>query len=511
MNRDAGSWPGNDLAPSSETQRRSAEWDLHSGPRNYLALIAAQAASTAAALAGTWVATRALGAAGYGGIVAILAASQLVSQLAVNWTVTSLSRYGCEEFVKTGRIANTFWGRLVILIPNLLLLMVASPLWLPLVSAWLHIPRAAHPLVLIYLVVTCFWTHVQLSLQGAKLVRLQGILLAGERTLMLGILVMLTLFGSASLFSVALAYILSAFVMGAVGLWRLRFLIYPGVRLDRPLLRQMLVFSFPLIPASLIGYLSTNYLDALFISRFLSTADLGVYSVAYQLAGTTMQLPLLAGSLLMPLFITFQVSEQREHLSRFMREILPLLALLWSTGCAILAALGTYLLPLIFGPEFVGTVALLWPLLVASAFAGPVLIGYWPLSNTMGMTYVPAVNSVIAACVNVGLNLLLIPRFGLIGCAWATAGAYGAGVLATTLLVHWRVPLSRSWTVQACLPILFGAAYVAWRADNLGALVITVVLSVLLAFLHRRHISAGLTALIKHKNFGSSAQPAAVR
>jgi O-antigen/teichoic acid export membrane protein len=45
----------------------------------------------------------------------------------------------------------------------------------------------------------------------------------------------------------------------------------------------------------------------------------------------------------------------------------------------------------------------------------------------------------VAAAVNIGLNLLVIPRFGLPGAAAATAAAQAAAALVSYLiLVRWR-------------------------------------------------------------------------
>src|SRR5947209_3598483 len=98
-------------ALTSGTDRRNAAWDIQHGPRNFLALGGSQVAIAVLSFTSVWLAIRTLGPACYGGIVAIIAASQFVAQIAVNWTVTAVPRYGCEEFVETGRVSNTFWTR----------------------------------------------------------------------------------------------------------------------------------------------------------------------------------------------------------------------------------------------------------------------------------------------------------------------------------------------------------------------------------------------------------------
>ena len=133
----------------------------------------------------------------------------------------------------------------------------------------------------------------------------------------------------------------------------------------------MLKFSLPILPASLIGYMSTNYLDAFFITHYLSRAHLGVYAVVYLISGTTMQFPLLVGSVLIPLFITLQVDGTDDRAKRFMLNGLPLLTLLWGVACSFIAAIGSYIFPQIFGPQFREIGNLLWPLMAAAALAGP--------------------------------------------------------------------------------------------------------------------------------------------
>ncbi len=493
---------------AADNPRRSAEWDVRCGPQNYLALVGSQAVSSVLSFAAIAIATRLLGSAGYGGVVAIIAASQCINQLALQWTAASVSRYGCEEFVQTGRVTRTFWTRLLILVPNLLLVVVTSSWWLPPIANWLHIPSSARALIVAHFLATALWVHVQQTLQAAKLPRLQGTLLAVERAQIVLILVALFFVGKASLLAVMWAYILAPLSVCAVGLWRLRALVWWnstasvshnrwGVAFDPSLLKQILQFSIPLIPYSVVGYLFTNHLDAFFITRFLSKAHLGVYSVAYQLTGTLMQLPVLAGSLLLPLFVTLQVNGRENPVVRYLREVLPLLTLVWSTLCMIAAVVGGVLAPYIFGASFGGVTWLLFPLMAASALAGPWLMGYAPASNAQSATYITTVIGAAAAVTNVALNLLLIPRWGLVGCAWATVAAYGVMSLVGECLTCRRLSSHPSWTILTTLPVIASAAYATWRADVLGALAIALVISVGIALLCRSFLRRGVGMIVR--------------
>src|SRR5437870_13070630 len=94
--------PANTKPVEGDNYRRDATWDLAQGPKNYVSLVSAQIASALLSFAAVALATRYLGSSGYGGVVAIIAASQAIGQLGVNWTAVSLSIYGVEEVVDTG-------------------------------------------------------------------------------------------------------------------------------------------------------------------------------------------------------------------------------------------------------------------------------------------------------------------------------------------------------------------------------------------------------------------------
>lgn len=482
-------------AVTPEVERRSVDWDLSQGPKNYLTLVAAQVASGLLSFISVWLATRLLGSTGYGGVVAIIAASQAIGQLTVNWTSTSLSRFGVEEFVQAGSISKPFWTRFWIFVPNAILVLATSWFWLPFLSSLLKLPSQAYLLVLAHFLTNALWIHVQQGLQGAKLMRLQGSLLTVERVIVLLIILVCVISGPVSFLRIALAYIFAPLVASAAGFWALRKLIFPVSGLDGILLRRMLKFSLPILPASLLGYLSTNYLDAFFITHYLSGAHLGVYAVVYLISGTSLQLPLLVGTVLIPLFITLEIDGTDDRARRFMLNGLPLLTLLWGIACSCVAAFGSYLLPQIFGDQFREMGKLLWPLMAAAALAGPFLMGYAPFSHSKSVTYIAMLGAIAAALVNVSLNFLLIPRFGLVGCAWATTIAFGIYLVVVIGLVHLRLLPGRSWTLFAVSPAVAGAICASAYDVSLGALAVTLVSSALLALVFRKSVSTGFMML----------------
>lgn len=140
--------------------RRQASWDLQNIFKNYASLVAAQIGSAALAFGSVYLATRFFGTEGYGGIVAVLAASQ-TAQILINWTCVALARYGVQEYVETGAINRSFWARGLIFFLSVVVLLFCAPLWLPFFVAWLKLPPEVAPLILIHFVVAALWFHVQ--------------------------------------------------------------------------------------------------------------------------------------------------------------------------------------------------------------------------------------------------------------------------------------------------------------------------------------------------------------
>lgn len=485
----------------SNENRRSAAWDLVQGPKNYVSLVSAQVAAALLSFGSVWLATRYLGAEGYGGFAALIAASQLVLLLGVNWTSLTVARFGVEEFVETGRIATTFWTRLSILIPNVVLVVVLIPFWLPFLSRLLHLPANFGWLVVGLFLTNTAWVHVQQALQGAKLLRSQGWLLAFERLLIFTAICFLSLSGKISVWTVGWTYFVGPVCATIAGLVKMRKLIWPVTGVDVPLLKRMLRFSLPIIPTAFVGFLSTNYLDALFILHFLSQVKLGVYTVTYQLVGLAQQLPLLAGYLMMPLFVTLQSGKQENRILRFMREVVPLLTLVWTLACILMAAGGWYLMPLVFGSQFTESRSLLWPLMAATTLVGPIFIAYSPAANSTSRTYITMIGVTIGSLVNLLLNFYLTPRLGLPGVAWATTASYGINTIVVLLLVHRQILPGHTWTLQAMLPIVLGAMYASMTGHNLGALGLSLTVALLVALVHRKSITIGVKTLKDYRRF----------
>lgn len=456
-----------------------------------MSLVVFQAASALFSFASVWVITRNLGSEGYGGIVALIAASQ-VAQIFVNWTGVAVVRFGVDEFVETAKIARTFWIRLFVLVINLALVLSLSQIWFAPLSVWLKLSPGAFWLIIAHFVATAFWMHIQMSLQGAKMLRTQGFLQMLERALIFISILFLLISQRLEFTGIVLCYIAAPAAMVLVGLIKLRAVIFSRFSLDLQFVKKIIYYSIPLLPFSLIGYFSGSYIDAIFISTFLSTRDLGIYSVATQMNGIAIQFPTLVNGLLIPFFITLDKEGAGAKLNAYFKSALPNLTLAWGMLCTLAAIAGYFLIPGIFGPEFSGAAAPFWILLTSSVIAMPVLCGYAALTHARSVTYIAAITSALSAIVNIAFNYLLIPRFGMAGCAWATVFAYFISGAGFAILLRIKADMAISWVFLATLPNLC-AALAFSLTDSIGiALAIEFGLFIIVLAIKWRSVGDGI-------------------
>lgn len=489
----------NQVSTPEKNERQSSNWDIKNAPRNYLTLIIFQIAGSFFAFASVWLITKTIGSEGYGGVVAIIAASQ-IAQVFVNWTAFSLIKFGTEEFVEAEKISRIFWIRFFVLIPNLLLVLAASRLWFEPLAEWLKLSTATFYFVILHFLTTTLWIHVQYSLQSVKMQRLQGGLLTVERLLIFGGLVFLWYVGSLHPRSAILFYALSPLLMSLVGVWFLRKYIFKSFSPNKKFLREVLAYSLPLLPFSVVGYFSGGYVDAVFIAGFLSTKDLGIYSVASQINGIFLQVPTLANSLLIPFFVTLQSEKRTNLLHKYFRHLFPALILLGGFGAMTAAFVCYFLVPTMFGEEFSASVLPLWILLAASVISLPALVGYAALIHSSGLTYIATISSIISAAVNISANFILIPRYGMAGCAWATVITFFAGVAVFAIFLKKNLKISFSWTFAAIFPVLLSGIIYSYFLNPWTALIVGIISTIITLFVYSDSIKNSIEIARKIRN-----------
>jgi O-antigen/teichoic acid export membrane protein len=471
--------------------RRSPEWDVRFGAANYAALVFSYAATAIASLAAVSLLTRALAPERYGQVIAMLAAAMFAQQIGVSWTALSVSAIGGAEFIAHGRIANVFWTRLAILIVNLALLAATARWWLPWCVSILGLENVHAGWVLAYLGAFALWLHVQQTLIAAKRLALQAALTLAERLLLLACVIAMIASGRVAVELVVGIYAFSATAVSLAALIPLRHLLTPVIAFRERAAQRVLRFSLPLLPGAMANFAASNNLSTFFLAYFAGVAAVAAFGVAYHIHAAAVQLPMMAGIVLQPYFVTLHAAGRARETGRMFTSFVQACCIAMSAICLVVAAAGGPLMVRLFGSAYAGAGPLLWPLMASAALAVPALMAWLPLATATQKSYILAVNAGSTAILNIVLHWLLAPRYGPAGAAWAILIAYlGTAVVTIVCLRREQLPDCVE-AIPAALPPAI-AAFVALRGGVLAPLIAGLVALAVVALWQRSTLRYGV-------------------
>lgn len=209
-----------------------------------------------------------------------------------------------------------------------------------------------------------------------------------------------------------------------------------SLRADRGLLRRMLRFGLPTMPAELSLY-SLIFVDRIILVRYVGPAEVGLYALAFKFSqviqvlvrGFQLAWPPLAYSIVSD-------AEARRVYATVMTAF---------TALAAFVVVGMWLearwiVRLLAAPDFFAAYEAIGLLSLGAALYG-VYLALLVVLGRSGRTEfnVPATGAALAA--NIGLNLLLVPEYGFVGAGVALVLSY---LLALVLML---------WFTQRAFPV----------------------------------------------------------
>ncbi len=268
-------------------------------------------------------------------------------------------------------------------------------------------------------------------------------------------------------------------VVLVVLIWQRRAALRPGY--DRALVRQMNRFGLPLLPAGLAIWV-VDFADRLLLGRIVDQHEVGLYAVGVKIA-SAMVLVQLAFRTAWPAF-AYSLDEGSQARRTF-AYVLTYTSLLGCWMSLTLGLLAPWLVELLAAPEFAPAERVVAPL----AFSGALLVAYTTLSiaaSRANRTDRYWQVAVAGASVNILLNLVLVPRYGMEGAAAATVAAYVVLAGGMAWLAQRLYPVPYEWR-RLTLAVTVGIAlYAAGRLLDVplaGALALAAAYPVVLGVL----------------------------
>lgn len=234
---------------------------------------------------------------------------------------------------------------------------------------------------------------------------------------------------------------------------------------DRVAWRALLRPALPIAASSLAISVYLN-LDKLMIGLMRTQAEVGLYEAAYRLVGMSQVGAVILSQAFFPALASAwgDRAQTAGHIDAYARAMFAF-GLPVTAGGALLAG---PLVVLYAGPAYAGAAPALAVLLGSAAVSYLNMVYGQPLP-AWDRQRAYAVAVAVGAAANFGLNLVLIPRYGIVGAAWATLIAEGlvlAGVLRPHLGAVGRI--SARPLVEGAGLAAVGVALPVWAAGRLG-------------------------------------------
>ncbi len=206
----------------------------------------------------------------------------------------------------------------------------------------------------------------------------------------------------------------------AIVLWRLRDRVLPLRPPSWPLARQALPFALRSYATS-VTLLLLLRIDILLVEAYAGNQAVGYYTVAATIGELAQIVPSTIGALL---FSRLAAQPHAGERRRVLHKVLAVTAVLMAGLCLAVAVLARPGVRAVYGADFLPSLPAVNWLIPGLFFLGmnSVLLNYF-LSERMP-TFVVAAEG-LAVALNVGLNVVLIPRHGIGGAAAASTVAYG--------------------------------------------------------------------------------------
>ena len=398
------------------------------------------------------------------GIIALLAAVEAPAKLFFRWGIDGAFMrfwYDCPDERSRQRLASTLFFFLLA-INGVLLIVTAGTA--PFISERLFDRpgyTAALQLVLLntFAIGFTFIPFHVLRIQN-KAATYSGLALARSVATLGGRLALVVGFGWGVMGIVITDVVVTICVMAILLPW-----FAPLIRpvFSREVLREALAFGLPRVPHG-IALQVMSVADRFILQKFRSTSEIGLYSMGVSFG----LIPKIALAAFESAWAPFYYATSREP------DAPRVFSLVTTYGVAALAlmtagiaAIGRDLLQLMTRGEFTEAAPVVTWTAIGVFFYGVYLLTSIGLNITRNTKYYP-VSTAVGATLNVGLNLALVPRYGMLGAAWSNGIAYA---VQSAIAFHFSqrfYPIAYDRGRIARAVIAAGIAYVA--AASLPAL-----------------------------------------
>ncbi len=194
---------------------------------------------------------------------------------------------------------------------------------------------------------------------------------------------------------------------------------FKSIRFFSSALKELSWFGFYVVIANSIGAINTQ-IDSLMIGYFMNGVDVGYYAVAAILIQGILLLPSAVQQVTSPAIAEYHGKKDYNNVIKLMKNVMLRTFLITIFLSGLLAFSGKFMIRMFFTDEFLPAYIPLLILLVGYSIQAPIIsIGGW--LSSVGKVKMIFKISCFSCLINIILNWILIPEFGIIGAATATS------------------------------------------------------------------------------------------
>lgn len=240
-----------------------------------------------------------------------------------------------------------------------------------------------------------------------------------QNTLVLLISVLLVFFFKMGVTGAVIGFVFPTVVIGVFSLVFIRKSFFlPSKSVLVNVLREITWFGFYVVLGNSISMINTQ-IDSLLIGRFMSETDVGYYTTAVIIMQGMTLLPGAVQAVTTPAIATCYGKKEYSNIKKLVKNTMLKIFAVELIFLIILTVFGKYVIVMLFSEEFTSAYI---PMLILSI--GYVIYSPWVSISTIfasiGKVNLSFKLNGLCAILNTASNLLLIPKFGLIGAASAT-------------------------------------------------------------------------------------------
>lgn len=206
-------------------------------------------------------------------------------------------------------------------------------------------------------------------------------------------------------------------------------IIYKGKKVDLEAIRYTLKLSVPLIPHNLANSILSSS-DRIVIKRFWPADDAAFYTIGYSVGNILYLFTQSVAQAYTP-WLYDKLNKKEHALVPKVNNYLSVFALLL---VCVFVGMAPEAVAVLGGKKYTPSIQIV-PIVTVGIFFQFISKLYINIEHYMKITYMISAASLLAALSNVGLNLLLVPKYGFVAAAWTTMVSYGLALILHMIVI----------------------------------------------------------------------------